>query len=166
MKRDSFRELGAFVRVLIPYLVGVIIYSICLSGSQRTFPGTWFYQVGPGPNPPWYFIGSDLVSAEWCAAGAAVFIAFIAASARKLGALAWTALGIMLISFADPIGRGVNILLHTRNVWDRQTAVSDWPTFDAYLASQNTASQISMGIMIVVVGVLIVRYFREIKKQL
>jgi hypothetical protein len=44
---------AAIVRLAVPYVAGAVIYWVSLQGAQRTFPQTWFYVIGPGPEPPW-----------------------------------------------------------------------------------------------------------------
>jgi hypothetical protein len=152
-------------RIGIPFVVSGVFYSISLEGSFRTFQDTWFFHLGPGDSPPWYFIGSHLLDALWSLPCALVLIAFSFLTARKLGPTVWSALGVSLVSFSRPICEGVNILLHTRYVWDSARATSTWMSFDSYVQSQDVASTVSLVAFAPLMLWCFVRYARELKAQ-
>lgn len=157
------RNVAATLGLAIPYAVGFLLYSLSLRGALGTFPQTWFFAVGPGAEPPWYFIGNAWVHALWAAPCALAMAVFSLVAARWIGPMVWVALGLMLISFADPIGQGVNVALHTHDIGERARAGTDWPTFQVYMQSQQTASQVSMVVAMIVAASLIVLYARSLK---
>src|SRR5215210_9327261 len=71
-------------RIGIPFVASGVFYSISLEGSFRTFQDTWFFRLGPGASPPWYFIGNNLVDALWSFPCALALIAFSFLTARQL----------------------------------------------------------------------------------
>ena len=152
-------------RIGFPFVVSGVFYSISLEGAFRTFQDTWFFRFGPGNSPPWYFIGNDLVDALWSLPCAVALIAFSFLAARKLGPIVWGALGVSLVSFSRPICEGVNILLHTRHVWDPARATSTWMSFDNYLQSQYVASTVSLVVTAPLMVWCFVWFARELKAQ-
>ena len=162
-RQSATRDVTTTLGVVIPTLVGLLLYSLSLKGALRTFPGTWFYAIGPDPDPPWYFIGDAWVHALWAAPCALAMVVFSLVAVRWFGQIVWAALGVTLISFADPVGQGVNIALHTRDLGERARAGTDWQTFEAWMQSQQTASQASMAIAMIVAVLLILLYVRSLK---
>jgi hypothetical protein len=156
---------GQIAKIALPFVVGAVFYSISLEGSQQTFKDTWFFHLGPGDSPPWYFIGINLMDALWSLPCALAFITFSLLTARKLGPTVWAALGTCLLSFVRPICEGVNIALHTRHVWDPARATSTWMSFDSYVQSQVVTSRVSLVAMVLLLVTCLVRYVRELKAE-
>lgn len=152
-------------RIAAPFLVSVALYSISLEGSFHTFHNTWFFRLGPGNSPPWYFIGNDLVDSLWSLACVLALVAFSFLTVRKLGSTVWAALGVSLAGFSLPICKGVNIALHTRHVWDPARATSTWMSFDSYIQSQSIASRMSLVAMAPLVLWCLVLYARALKAE-
>jgi len=144
------------LRIVVPYLVGFVLYYGARTGADRMFEGSWFDQAGPGVSPPWYFIGNDLVDAVWCTAAAALMLVFSFAAVRRLGSSVWTALAVTLAFLSSHIADGVNIALHTGQVWDASRATTDWTSFESYIQSQDAASTAGLVVTLVaIVGCLV-----------
>ena len=102
MERSAGERLTAreSLRIVAPFVVGTVIHMGVLSGAQWTFPGTWFYEFGPGPSPPWYFIGQSAIEALWAAGGLICLCIFTGVAAGRLGATVWAAFGVSASSAA------------------------------------------------------------------
>jgi hypothetical protein len=150
-------------RIAIPFGVWLVLDLAASTAAFRTFGSTWFQAVSPGASPPWYFIGQDLVEAVWASGAAVLMVAFSIVAARSLGPSVWAALGVAQIGFIGKLGGGANVLLHTRNVWQRADASSDWATYDAYVRSQRWAFDASLVLGILVAVVCMWQYRRALR---
>lgn len=89
----------------------------------------------PGAEPPWYFIGNDLLDAVVAAGALAIvlLVSFVCvrvpAYARFARMVAWQA----VLWNAYKVLWGVVILAHTTSVWDESRASTTWKTFPGYL---------------------------------
>lgn len=115
----------------IGLLIGIVSYCAAKYFALETFEGTWFRHAPS--DPPWYFIGLDLVSALWCLAGLLVMIGCCFLLRRRLGPQVWEGIPMLLLLFSVDLSQGVNVALRTRNAWNSSTATTDWQTFEAYI---------------------------------
>lgn len=153
------------MRAAVPMAVGVLLYIGALNAGLRTFPGTWFYEAGPGSGPPWYFIGQDAVAAAWAAGGFLLLCVFTLLAARPLGPFVWAAFAVNAVSFVERAGLGVNVWIHTSDIRDRSLASTTWGTFDGYLASQGQASNVSLAVGVALAVGGLVLYARGLRRE-
>jgi hypothetical protein len=144
--------------ITFPFAVCVLIYAAATSSSTYFFKDTWFRTVGPGGDPPWYFIGRDLVDATFAVPGLLVMVAFSSLTFRRLGPDVWKALGMLSIFLLHPILLGVNILLHTRDAWDPARATSEWASYEMYSVSKYQTLLVMLVITLLALGAF--RYFK------
>ncbi len=114
------------------------------AGHDVAFEESWFSQSGPGGEPPWYFIGHSVRDALASVAAILPMLVIAFACVGRLGPSRWAMLGIACLSVAADIGAGVNILIHTRNIWRADLAWSAWTTFEEYSASEMMAYLVSI----------------------
>lgn len=135
-----------------PFAVCLIIYGAALFSSLHFFEESWFSSTRVGGDPPWYFIGQDLVEAACAVPGLLVMLAFCTLTFRRLGPDVWTALAILFTSLLHPIVQGVNGLLHTRDAWDPARATSEWANYEMYSVSSYQAFLVTLMISLLVLG--------------
>ena len=82
--------------------------------------------------PPWYFIGQDLVGGLLCLGGLILTLIVAVRARRRFGAGSWMASWMAAISMGYPAAQAFLILLRTTHIWDPSAAASDWRTFDQY----------------------------------
>jgi len=160
---ESLKDYRLWARIATPYLVWLGLSVAASKIAFQTFQKTWFLRAGPDATPPWYFIGQDATSALTYSAAAGLMLLFFLFALRKLGPFGWASLGTTIPGCFDEIGGGVNILLNTSHLFDQQLAVSAWPNFEAYLASIERTSTISMAISLVFTGFCLYGYARSLR---
>lgn len=141
-------------------LTWLVFYIAATIWAMYAFQGSWFSEAGPRSEPPWYFIGQDFFGAIGSAAVAIVTLSFTFFGLRRLGPMAWGLLAVCSLSLAGDIGDGVNIVLHTRQIWQESLARSQWPDFDSYNASRWTSCFVSLTIGVVIAAACLLRYKR------
>ena len=90
-------------------------------------------------------------------------ILFFVFALHKLGPSGWASAGVVVPPAFHPIGKGIHILLHTDHLRDQELAVSAWPTLDAYLASCEHVSSISMAIGWIVTGFCLYQFATKLR---
>lgn len=144
---------------------GVGLYVASSRGAQHTFLRSWFYEAGPGRNPPWYFMGQDWIDGLWAAGGLLLLSVFTLLAAGKIGPFVWAAFGINLTSFVTRIGAAINVWLHSSGVWRGPEARTSWTSFEEYFQSKKAASDASLAVAVAVVACCLVWYVRALKRE-
>ena len=126
---------------LILAAVGVALYFAATTGSSWAFRDSWFASHNPGANPPWFFIGQDLVGGIWGASAFLLSCLCALLSASRLRGGVWWIWATQVVWFAPMIAAGLNARLHTTDPFSRAQASTTWRTFDVYFQSRQATSE-------------------------
>ena len=153
---------GQVIRIVIPFAVLMLLTTVESRGYFASYHDTWFFRY-KGDGVPWYFIGQELVEALWKLGCSAAGIAFCWAAARYLGAAAWMAMSLESLDLAQSLCSGVNIALHTSDVWDPARAASTWASFDSFVQSRSLAYITSYAVALPLIMWCFLRFARDAK---
>ena len=154
---------GQVVRLVIPFAVILALDMVASRGAFQSFQESWFSQREVGGSVPWYFIGQDLIDVLWSSSCSLAAIAICLAAASRIGAAVWVALSMECLDVAQSICEGVNISLHTSQVWDPARAASTWLSFDSYVQSRSIAGIGAYGVALPLVLLCFLRFARDAK---
>ena len=112
--------------------VGVLLYGLAAFAPLALYRHFWTSHT-MGDEVPWYFMGQALVDGACAAVALALTIVLGARTRQRLGRAVWGSLIPAFLFLSVPIGRGVAVLVRTRNIWEGPpSASSAWRTFDQY----------------------------------
>lgn len=117
-----------------PVLTFFALYAGAHLGSGWASSLFWTRSAGPGGDPPWYFIGKDLISGLFCLGGMILTLLVAVWTRRRFGTGSWMAAWMAVLWMGYPAAQAFLILLRTTHIWDPSAAVSQWRTFDEYAA--------------------------------
>jgi hypothetical protein len=84
--------------------------------------------------PPWHFIGQDLVSGLLFCVALALSVGAATLMRRHHPERSRQATFFALLWMGYPVAQAILVLLRTNYVWDPSRATSHWRTFDEYIA--------------------------------
>ena len=117
-----------------PVLIFFALYAGAHLASRWASSVFWTRSVGPGGDPPWYFIGQDLLTGLFCLGGMILTLIVAVGTRRRFGAGSGTAAWMAVLWMGYPAAQAFLILTRTTRIWDPSAAVSQWRTFDDYAA--------------------------------
>jgi hypothetical protein len=123
------------MRSALPLAVFFVLLPLQNWACFRWSRSLWTNSHGPGADPPWYFIGNDVVEGLVAGAILAILLAVAFACAR---APAYSRFARMVswqgvLWNAHKVLWGIVIWRNTSNLWDMERATTSWSTFSSYL---------------------------------
>jgi hypothetical protein len=110
----------------------ILIYSLSPITSRWVFQRFWMFEHSPGNDPPWYFIGQDLVSG-WGQMGGLVLCIGLALLRRRRDPVgSWMALWMSCLWMGHPSAQAAYVMVRSRYLWSPERASTVWASYDQY----------------------------------
>jgi len=115
-------------------VVAVLLLSVLANPTSSWLASRfWMHEQGPGSQPPWYFIGQDLVEGLVYTAALLVAIPFLILVRRRYQEGSWMALWMALLWMGPGGAQAFYVIARSDGLWNADTATTAWVSFDQYL---------------------------------
>jgi hypothetical protein len=133
--------------------------------AHHAFIHSWFAQVNPGSNPPWFFIGLVAVKTPYDLLLVAIGCATVFVTRRLTGPHAWAMLGMAASNFGDAMASAINVFVNTASISNRDVATTAWKSFEDFQTSKAAAWDAGQLIGIVLWIAVMVQYTRALRAE-
>ena len=116
----------------LPALFMLLVYGGCHVLSLWLFRQSWMSQHGPNGDPPWYFIGGDIINGLVLGGGLAVVAVASLLLRRRDAEGSWIALLMGMMFMGYPTGQGVYAIARSSALWSAEEATTAWASHEEY----------------------------------
>lgn len=109
----------------VPVVLVLLLYVLINQTSTWLASRFWMHEHGPGSQPPWYFIGHDLVVGLGSTAGLLLAIPLLEER--------WMALWMALLWTGPAAAQALYVIARSDGLWNADAATTAWVSFDQYL---------------------------------